>query len=59
MKSMYSLLKSNMIATITSGIEAHIDGVEKTAADGLKNQLLKTVQEKIKKPQNQQKPAPQ
>ena len=46
-------------ATITSGIEAHIDGVEKTAADGLKNQLLKTVQEKIKKPQNQQKPAPQ
>lgn len=36
-------------ATISSGFEAHIDGVEKEAADGLKNLLLTTVQEKIKR----------
>ncbi|MDO8260279.1 MAG: PH domain-containing protein [Candidatus Magasanikbacteria bacterium] len=36
-------------ATITSGFEAHIDGVEKIAADGLRESLLKTVQEKIKR----------
>jgi len=36
-------------ATISSGFEAHIDGVEKQAADGLKNLLLSTVQEKIKR----------
>lgn len=42
-------------ATISSGFEAHIDGVEKQAADGLKNLLLTTVQEKIKKtPQQSQ-----
>jgi len=34
-------------ATISSGMAAHIDGVEKTAADGLRAMLLKTVQEKI------------
>ncbi len=36
-------------ATISSGFEAHIDGVEKQAADGLKTLLLTTVQEKIKR----------
>ncbi|KKR51207.1 MAG: Membrane-flanked domain DUF304 [Candidatus Curtissbacteria bacterium GW2011_GWA1_40_16] len=36
-------------ATISSGFEAHIDGVEKTAAEGLKNLLLTTVQTKIKR----------
>jgi len=34
-------------ATMTSGMEAHIDGVEKEAADGLKTVLLKTIGEKI------------
>lgn len=36
-------------ATISSGMAAHIDGVEKPAADGLRAQLLKTVSEKISK----------
>ena len=36
-------------ATITSGIEAHIDGVEKPAADGLRAMLLQTVSERISK----------
>lgn len=36
-------------ATISSGMEAHIDGVEKTAADGLRKVLLEKVSEKIKK----------
>ena len=36
-------------ATISSGMEAHIDGVEKTAADGLKAMLLATVSERISK----------
>ncbi|MDD5259565.1 MAG: PH domain-containing protein [bacterium] len=36
-------------ATISSGIEAHIDGVEKEAADGLRVILLRTVQERISK----------
>lgn len=36
-------------ATWTSGIEAHIDGVEKQAADGLREVLLKTIGEKIHK----------
>jgi membrane protein YdbS with pleckstrin-like domain len=40
-------------ATVSSGMEAHIDGVEKTAADGLRNLLLSTVQQKISKNQNQ------
>ncbi len=35
-------------ATMTSGMEAHIDGVEKTAADGLRSQLLDTIQRKIR-----------
>lgn len=34
-------------ATVTSGMEAHIDGVEKPAADGLRSQLLETIQKKI------------
>jgi len=40
-------------ATISSGMEAHIDGVEKTAADGLRQMLLQNVQQKIGKKQNQ------
>lgn len=31
-------------ATITSGMEAHIDGLDKTSADGLKTALLSKVQ---------------
>ena len=34
-------------ATVSSGAEAHIDGVEKQAADGLRELLLRTVQQKI------------
>ncbi len=34
-------------ATISSGMEAHIDGVEKPAADGLRALLLKMVSEKL------------
>lgn len=34
-------------ATISSGMAAHIDGVEKQAADGLRAELLQTVQQKI------------
>lgn len=40
-------------ATISSGMEAHIDGVEKAAADGLRGFLLQTVQQKIGKNRNQ------
>lgn len=36
-------------ATISSGIEAHIDGVEKEAADGLRKLILDKVKEKITK----------
>ena len=36
-------------ATISSGMEAHIDGVEKQAADGLKAILLQKINEKIGK----------
>lgn len=36
-------------ATVSSGMEAHIDGVEKEAAQGLRDALLETVQKKIKK----------
>lgn len=36
-------------ATISSGMEAHIDGVEKQAAEGLRNILLQTVQQRISK----------
>ncbi|MCX6789840.1 MAG: PH domain-containing protein [Candidatus Gribaldobacteria bacterium] len=34
-------------ATVSSGMEAHIDGVMKTAADGLKQTLLQKVHERI------------
>jgi len=40
-------------ATIASGMEAHIDGVEKQAADGLRKALLETVQRRISKNRNQ------
>lgn len=36
-------------ATISSGMEAHIDGVAKQAADGLRKMMLDKVSEKIKK----------
>ncbi|MBU2578692.1 PH domain-containing protein, partial [Patescibacteria group bacterium] len=36
-------------ATASSGMEAHIDGVEKEAAEGLRNLLLQTIQQKISK----------
>ena len=39
-------------ATISSGMEAHIDGVEKIAADGLRKFILDKVSEKIKKKNN-------
>ncbi len=34
-------------ATMSSGMQAHIDGVEKAAADGLRAKLLETVSRKI------------
>lgn len=34
-------------ATVSSGMEAHIDGVKKPAADGLRSVLLETVHKKI------------
>lgn len=36
-------------ATVSSGMEAHIDGVEKQAADGLRAILLQTIKERISK----------
>lgn len=36
-------------ATISSGMEAHIDGVERQAADGLRAELLTIVSERISK----------
>src|SRR3989338_10057975 len=39
-------------ATATSGMEAHIDGVRKPAADGLRELLLSTIHEKLNKKQN-------
>lgn len=36
-------------ATISSGMAAHIDGVEKAAADGLRAQILQTVSARISK----------
>lgn len=39
-------------ATISSGMEAHIDGLEKQAAEGLRNIILQTVQQKISKNRN-------
>lgn len=38
-------------ATVASGMEAKIDGVEKEAANGLRNLLLQKVQERISKKQ--------
>lgn len=35
-------------ATISSAIEAHIDGVEKQAAEGLRAELLKKIQDKMR-----------
>lgn len=43
-------------ATISSGMEAHIDGVEKQAAEGLRNIILQTVQQKISKNRNANTP---
>lgn len=45
-------------ATVTSGMAAHIDGVEKEAADGLRETLLNTVQHKIRGPQAPQTQTP-
>lgn len=39
-------------ATYTSGIAAHIDGVEKPAADGLRSLLLQTITKKISRNTN-------
>lgn len=36
-------------ATASSGTQAHIDGVEKQAAEGLRERLLQTVKERISK----------
>ena len=36
-------------ATITSGIQAHIDGVEKEAGDGLREALLEKIRSRISK----------
>jgi membrane protein YdbS with pleckstrin-like domain len=36
-------------ATVSSGMEAHIDGVEKQAAEGLRAVLLETVKQRISK----------
>jgi membrane protein YdbS with pleckstrin-like domain len=40
-------------ATVSSGMEAHIDGVEREAADGLRALLLETVSSKISRNKNQ------
>lgn len=40
-------------ATVSSGIEAHIDGVERQAADGLRAILLEKIQERISKHRGQ------
>ena len=44
-------------ATAASGMEAHIDGVEKAASDGLKDLLLSTVHQKLNKKQTITPPA--
>jgi len=46
-------------ATISSGMAAHIDGVEKPAADGLRAMLLQTVSECISKKRVPVPPQPQ
>jgi hypothetical protein len=38
-------------------MEAHIDGVEKQAAEGLRNILLQTVQQRISRNKNANVPA--
>lgn len=43
-------------ATISSGMAAHIDGVEKQAADGLRGVLLETVSRKIGRNKTQSMP---
>jgi membrane protein YdbS with pleckstrin-like domain len=43
-------------ATISSGMQAHIDGVEKPAADGLRMLLLQTVSSKLNKNKEQAVP---
>jgi membrane protein YdbS with pleckstrin-like domain len=40
-------------ATVSSGMAAHIDGVEKLAADGLRAMLLETVSKRISKTKTQ------
>ena len=40
-------------ATITSGMEAHIDGMEKVAAMGLRDELLNIVKKKVSKDQKE------
>lgn len=40
-------------ATVTSGVEAHIDGLEKEAADGIRAILLNVVKERISKNKGQ------
>lgn len=44
-------------ATASSGEAAHIDGLEKPAADGLRSALLQIVSERISKNKNVPKPA--
>ncbi len=44
-------------ATATSGIEAHIDGVEQAAAEGLKNMFLTSMKNATYAPAAQQQPA--
>jgi len=41
-------------ATSTSGMEAHIDGVEKNSADGLRTILLETINQRISRKSNSQ-----
>jgi membrane protein YdbS with pleckstrin-like domain len=43
-------------ATISSGMAAHIDGVEKPASDGLRGVLLEAVSRKISRNRNQSTP---
>lgn len=45
-------------ATFSSGMEAHIDGLERTAADGLKQVLLQTVSSKINRHRGQNNALP-
>ncbi len=45
-------------ATISSGMAAHIDGVERASADGLRAKLLATVGERISKKKPPAPPAP-